>query len=104
MPYLKCHATPLMHMETQLVQLPPDRVTFGALILKRQVSPGSSGKVWSKWVVLLSGCDEVFGVWWGDGSCPLRKLMGTVRISYPKKIQFELWGLVNAAQQLPRVR
>ena len=55
-----------MHMETQLVQLLPDRATFGALILKRQVSQGSSGELWSKRVVLLSECDEVFGVWWGD--------------------------------------
>ena len=91
-------------METQLVQLLPDRVTFGALILKRQVSQGSSGELWSKRVVLLFECDEVFGVWWGDGSCSLRKLIGIVRISFPKKIQFELWGSVDTAQQLLRVR
>ena len=72
-------------METQLVQLLPDRATFGALILKRQVSQGSSGELWSKRVVLLSECDEVFGVWWGDGSCRPRKLMGIVRIGFFKE-------------------
>ena len=91
-------------METQLVQLLPDRATFGALILKRQVSQGSSGELWSKRVVILSECDEVFGVWWGDESCRPRKLMGIVRIGFPKRIQFGLWGSVDAAQQLPCVR
>ena len=48
-------------METQLVQVPPDRVTFKALISKCQSSQGSSGKLWSKAVVLLYECDELFG-------------------------------------------
>ena len=76
---------------------------FWSLDFKTSSFSGSSGELWSTRAGLRFECDEAFGVWWGDETCPPQKLMGTARIIFPKTIQLELWGSFDAAQKSPRV-